>query len=129
MKSEQIVVTALITVLMLWVQHWGIAQVFGRRFHQLVNYTLGVLAIFVPLAFLFWEQGSFDELASMVVVIVSAGAAVLLAYAIDHASVWLRKASRARNGLLIEKRLRQEAEERERTLLMGLQKAIGSAEE
>jgi hypothetical protein len=127
--NEQIAVTAIITVLVLWVQHWGIAQVFKARFHQIVNYCLGVLAIFVPLAYLFWQRGSIDELVEMIVVIVAAGLAVIVAYGIDHTSTWMRKASHATQQLPIEKRLRKEAEERERALLSGMREVMSDAEE
>jgi hypothetical protein len=118
MKYEQIVVTVIISALILGVQHWGIAQVTRKQFHPLVNYILGVLAMVIPLGFLFWKWGSADELLAMTVVVCGSGAAVASAYGLDLAADFLRSAS-------AERKLRQEAEERERAALSGLRDAVG----
>ena len=118
MKNEGIVAIMIITMLILWVQHWGIASIVRKRFHPLVNYALGTLAIFVPLAVLFYLWGSSDELRAMLVVIFGAGAAVVGAYAVDHYADRI-------HALIADRRAGQEAAERERAALVGLRKATG----
>lgn len=117
MKNEAIMVTTIISMLILWVQHWGIAAVVRRQFHPLANYCLGVLAIFIPLAILYWLWGSRDELLAMGAVIVGAGVAVAGAYGVDHVAGRI-------HSLIAEHRDRLDAEERERAALTGLRQVV-----
>jgi hypothetical protein len=118
MKIEQIIVTVIISALILGVQHWGIAQVAKKQFHPLVNYTLGVLAMFIPLAVLFNGWGSQDELIALVAVIVGSGVAVAFAYSADGMGTWVRAAMQEKQGRL-------DAEEREQAAIDGLRQSIG----
>ena len=119
MKNEAIAVTVIVSMLILWVQHWGIASVVRKQFHPLANYCLGTLAIFVPLAILYWRWGRREELLAMGLVIIGAGLAVAFAYALDHYAARI-------HALIAERRERQEAEEREHAALAGLRQVVGA---
>lgn len=118
MKYEQIALTMIVCALILWVQHWGIAQVVRKVFHPVVNYMLGVLGMVIPLGWLFWEWGSVDELLALLAVVLVSGVAVMLAYWMDHLADLV-------HGAAVERTLRKEAEERERAALGGLRHAAG----
>lgn len=79
-----IVLVVVITVLVLWVEHWGPwERLLRRRLHNLVNYVLGVLALDIPLTGLFAVWGAWNELIALWLVTIFGGLAVMLAYAID----------------------------------------------
>lgn len=80
MEWTHIAVTALVSALMLWVEHY--APVKAR--HLTVNYILGVLALMLPFSGLLiaWQQ--WLVLSAVWVVVVSGGVAVMAAYGIDQ---------------------------------------------
>ena len=98
-------ITVIVVALSLLLEHWAPWQkIFQRRFHVVVNYMLGVLALIVPLTVLYWTWGSLREIVALWSVVVAGGLTVMLAYAVDD---WA------------EARLaRREAEEREQELLL-----------
>lgn len=118
MKNEQIFLAMIISALIQWVLHWGLAHIVRKQFHPVLNYILGVLAIFIPLAVLFNGWGSWAELLAMAWVIGGAGLAVICAYLADHAAEWIHTAAG-------ERQARLEAEEREQVVMSGLRKAAG----
>ena len=102
--------TIVIVALILMVEHWGLTQIAQSRFHEIVRYTLGVLAMIVPLGFLLWSWDSKRELFALIGVVVASGVTVVFSYAADWLADKVREASK-------EKSLRINAEERERRLV------------
>lgn len=89
----QIVVTALVTVLILLVEHWGPwSKLVQARVHLVVNYISGVLAIILPLTALLaiWQQGM--AIAALWIITVAGGLAVIIAYVVDG---WIATRNRA----------------------------------
>lgn len=80
MEGLQMAVTALVSALMLWVEHY--APVKAK--HLTVNYILGVLALVIPYSGLLACWGLWQALAAIWSVVVAGGVAVLAAYALDH---------------------------------------------
>jgi len=81
---SDVLIAATITVLMLLVEHWGPWQALLRkRFHAVVNYALGVLALIVPLTVLWWRWGMWEAVASLWAVVIIGGLAVGATYLVD----------------------------------------------
>lgn len=92
-----VLVAALIAALSLWVMHWFPWELMLRReLPRLVAYTLGMLAITVPISVVHvvwmmvpeWKPvwpGA--EIAALWIVVVAGGLAVLIAYGVD----WILK--------------------------------------
>lgn len=82
--GAQILLAALVAVLLLLLEHWGPWEKLLRtKFSPLVNYTLGVLAINLPLSGLLLAWSEKDVLAALWVITLSGGLFVGLAYWID----------------------------------------------
>jgi hypothetical protein len=79
----QIAVTALISALILMIEHY-LPIVFGRKYHPTVNYILGVLALIGPLSALLAIWSYWMALIALWIVTMSGGLVVLLAYLVDH---------------------------------------------
>ena len=106
-KTGELLVASIVTVLILLVEHWFPWQsLIGRKLPRLAAYTLGLLAIGLPLTFLYIGWGLVQAAMALWIVIGCGGSAVILAWLMDS---WL------------ENRIaRQEAEEREKAALREL---------
>jgi len=108
MQAGAIALTALVTVLLLLVEHWLPWQMFLRReLPRLAAYILGSLAIAVPLSVLFACEASWYELAALWIVIVAGGLAVMLAYLVD----WIFRMARLADDLAEVQQYREGVED------------------
>lgn len=74
----------LMAVLLLLVEHWGPWQdLTQKRFHNLVNYILGVLALIIPLSILMMRWGLWSAIGAIWAVVIGGGLAVMGAYWVD----------------------------------------------
>ncbi len=90
----EIAVTALITVLLLLVEHyWPWRQMLQRELHPTANYVLGILAIHLPLTGLFILWGLWQVVLATWLVIVCGGLAVIGVYGFDG---WIKMRFRAK---------------------------------
>lgn len=79
-----ILLTCVVAALLLLVEHWFPWRLaLGRDLPRLAAYVLGVVALVAPLTVLFARRGELDAAIGMWAVIVSGGAAVMLAYGVD----------------------------------------------
>jgi hypothetical protein len=79
-----IVLTALIAMLMVLVEHWmPWRKMIGKELPKQSAYILGTLAILGPLTVLFITWGDWQALASIWITAAAAGTGTLAAYAID----------------------------------------------
>jgi hypothetical protein len=79
-----ILLTCVVAALVLLVEHWFPWRLMlGRDLPRLAAYVLGVLAMVVPLTVLFAQRGELDAAIGMWAVMVSGGAAVMLAHGVD----------------------------------------------
>lgn len=97
---DEILITALITVLLLLVQHWfPWGLLLGRELPRLAAYIMGVLAITLPLTGLYvrWSLVPplmiLPHLIAMWVVVGLGGLAVLIAHLVDAIMARIRSAS------------------------------------
>ena len=91
----EISITALISVLLLLVEHWAPTRLWlGRKLPALAAYILGVLALITPLTGLLVYWGEQRVILAMWIVVISGGAAVILAYMVDAWLIYLRLRSR-----------------------------------
>jgi hypothetical protein len=99
-----IALAALITSLILALGHWlPWRAILGKKLGRIQSYIYGVMAISIPLSFVFIILHDFEALAALWAVAVAGGATTIGCYLVD----WT-----------LEKRLRaKEAEEREAQLL------------
>jgi len=88
--TSEILLTALVTWLALLVEHWFPWRLLLRRdLPRIAAYTMGVLALIVPLSVLYWRWslvGLADQLGYLIAlwsVTVGGGAAVAGAYVVD----------------------------------------------
>lgn len=86
----EIIITALIAALLLYIEHWLPWQaLLGHELARVPSYVLGVLAMILPLSGLYWQWiltppvWSFAHLVALWVVITSGGFAVVSAYLLD----------------------------------------------
>lgn len=83
-RWQEIVLAMMAAMLLLLVEHWGPWQQLLRcRFHQVVNYVLGVLALNAPLTVLLIGWGDQRAAIAVWVISVGGGLAVGVAYAVD----------------------------------------------
>ena len=99
----EISITALISVLLLLVEHWAPTRLLlGRKLPNLAAYILGVLALILPLTGLLIYWGEHRVILALWLIVVSGGAAVILAYMVD---AWLEERVRACQAIEREQEL------------------------
>jgi len=88
--TNQILLTALVTWLALWVEHWFPWRLLLRQdLPNLASYVLGVLALVGPLSVLYWHwtvrgiDGLHLHLIALWIIVIVGGMAVSCAYLID----------------------------------------------
>lgn len=88
MKWVGIALCASTTMAILLAQHYWLR---GQRLHPTVNYTLGLLAIYLPLTGLFLLWQSYLVVAALWIVTALGGGAVVASYLVDG---WLGTSAR-----------------------------------
>ena len=90
---DQIVLTSLFSILVMWVEHWFPWQmILRRKLPRLAAYMMGVLGILAPLTYLYclWVDAppvnQWFYLVALWAVVLSSGLAVVLAYLFDWIS-------------------------------------------
>jgi len=84
MWVAETLITALVAVLLLLVEHWlPWRMIFKRELPRILAYVLGVLALALPFSALLAYWGEFHALAAFWAVVAAGGLAVMTAYFAD----------------------------------------------
>lgn len=112
MRWPEIGIAVLVSILTLWVQHWGPWQMIAKKkFSQTTNYVMGVLALQIPLSALLviWRQ--WEVLVAVWAITIFGGLGVMGAYTLDN---WIETRERAEISEQEGRLLRQRVDDDER---------------